>query len=297
MIKLKRLIAMGLVIASMAMVAVIPAFADENNRFDNIESDFNKMVKVSAGESATSKAAYDNLVKEWQSGTGKFEGKLPNKNGSSPYSSQQSASITFSGTTRYYNNTDPTVLEKDLNTFKSYVNDIEQNVAQGNASQSQEQLQNAIKNMSPQANLTGATESLGGFSKLISLATGTIVVGVTMLMAVFTAFDVAYLVFPVAKSGMDKAGNSGNRMASSTNKTTGESKFRWVTDDAMSAWEDANQTGQNPLFLYAKKRIISYIALAFILFIFMTGRLGLIMEMSLRVFSNVFEAIIGAAGV
>ena len=293
MIKLKRLIAMGLVIASMAMVAVIPAFAGENNA-DNIETEFKTLISsVSQGDTAASKEAYNNLVDDWKSSTGSFKGSL-----SQNTTAANTITVTFAQTPRYYSKADTATLEADKDTFKSMSANISQISTQNvNADVAQGQLQNAIKSMSPEANLTGATQSLGGFSKLISLATGTIVVGVTMLMAVFTAFDVAYLVFPVAKSGMDKAGNSGNRMASSTNKTTGESKFRWVTDDAMSAWEDANQTGQNPLFLYAKKRIISYIALAFILFIFMTGRLGLIMEMSLKVFSNVFEAIIGAAGV
>jgi len=293
MFKIRKLLAMGLVIASMTFTMVTPALAAKFASIEVCKAKFEaEIAGVQQGTTTEAKETYNKLWSAWSSGTQEVFKGLDK----SAANMSKDKDISWKGVTRYY--PDQETMEADYDTFVAMSATISTaNAGISSGSDAANTLKNSIASMNPSADVTGATRSLNGFNSLISLTTGTIVVAVTMLMALFTAFDVAYLVFPIAKDNLDKAGNSGNRMTSTTNKTTGESKFRFVTDDAQNAYQDASQTGQNPLFIYAKKRLISYIALAFILFIFMTGRLGLIMEAALKIFSNVFDALMTASGV
>lgn len=138
------------------------------------------------------------------------------------------------------------------------------------------------------ANVNAGQEALKSVAPLISRVTGIIVIVVLLGMAVFTAFDVAYLVFPVAKQQMDSAARSGNSAVSKTDSNTGEAKFRFVSDDAVQAYQTATESGGNPLFAYLKKRIISYIAVSIVVFILMTGNIAVIVNFILTMLESLF---------
>ena len=122
-------------------------------------------------------------------------------------------------------------------------------------------------------NITADTEkavrSLSGVTGVFSFVLGAIVVLITLGMTVFSAFDLCYIAFPVFRDKCEDARTSGNRLMTKTDKTSGESKLRFVTDDAMFAVTaaDTTQSGKNPFIIYFKKRIISYVVLAILLFI------------------------------
>ena len=231
------------------------------------------------------------IKSDWLSGNG-FQGR-DNTN----FAAENKKDVTFAGKHRYYDLKDEEgALKNDFLKFEGAYNTIIGNGSAKSTTQVKNELNTALDNWAITPNLTETTRALAGFQRLISLATGTLVMIVILMMAFFTAMDIAYLVFPIAKEKMDSAGQSGHKLTSSQNKSTGESKFRWVTDDATNAWNEASETGANAVFLYLKKRLISYIAIAVVLFILMTGNLAVIINGILGVLTTVFDALSKATG-
>jgi len=145
------------------------------------------------------------------------------------------------------------------------------------------------------ADVTGANAALAGFKPMIELICGLLFWIVITFLGVFTAFDVCYLVFPVAKGKMDSAGQSGGRITSSESKATGESKFRFVTDDALLAYEESAKNGQNGLILYLKKRVWTYVACSIVVYMLGSGNMALIIEAVLKLCSGFFNMFQGFA--
>jgi hypothetical protein len=73
-------------------------------------------------------------------------------------------------------------------------------------------------------------------------------------------------------------------------KANGETKLRFVSDEAQYAVQECSlESGKNPLISYFSKRIIAYICVAIILFMFLTGNISLITNMALKVVNGVIS--------
>lgn len=144
------------------------------------------------------------------------------------------------------------------------------------------------------ADTAGATAIMAGFAPIISLVVGIIVTLVTVGMTIFSAFDIAYIAFPVFRNKCEEAKTNGGAMAKTT--ANGETKIRFVTDEAIYAVQECNiQNGKSPWAMYFRKRVMSYILLAIILFILMTGNISLITGIALKVVSGIMNVLGGLA--
>ena len=145
------------------------------------------------------------------------------------------------------------------------------------------------------ADTGGATALLSGFAPIISLVVGVIVVLVTMGMTLFSAFDIAYIAFPVFRNKCEDAKMQGQG-AMVKKGNNGESALRFVTDDAQYAVTQGNiESGKSPWAIYFRKRVMSYILLAIILFILLTGNISLITNIALKVVSGIMNVLGGLA--
>lgn len=145
------------------------------------------------------------------------------------------------------------------------------------------------------ADTSGATAMLEGFSPIISLVLGIIVTLITIGMTVFSAFDIAYIAFPVFRNKCEDAKQNGS---GAMVKTTGNggTKLRFVTDEAQQAVNEGSvESGKSPWGIYFKKRVMSYILLAIILFILMTGNITLITNIAIRVVGGIMNVLGGLA--
>lgn len=141
-----------------------------------------------------------------------------------------------------------------------------------------------------------ASKLLEGFLPVVSTALGFVVILITTGMTVFSAFDLCYIAFPVfrnkcedAKQSASTNGGKGNAMAKSNGS------LRFVSDDAQFAvksTETAN-TGKNPFVVYFGKRLISYIVLAILLFILLTGNITIFTDIAIKAVSGILEVIQG----
>ena len=145
------------------------------------------------------------------------------------------------------------------------------------------------------ADTEGATALLSGFAPIISLVVGVIVVLVTMGMTLFTAFDIAYIAFPVFRNKCEeqKMNGTGYNVKKDSN---GNVSLRFVTDDAQYAVSEGTiENGKSPWGIYFRKRIMSYVLLAIVLFILLTGNISLITNIALNIVSGIMNVLSGLA--
>ena len=140
-----------------------------------------------------------------------------------------------------------------------------------------------------EADTQTAVGTLEGFIPIINILLGILTVGITLGLAVFTAFDVCYIVFPVFRNKCEdaKVSGQGPMVSKSAN---GGTKLRWVSDEAQYVVDQCNVSqGGSPLMAYLKKRIMAYILVSIILFILLTGNITIITNIALKVVSYIMD--------
>ena len=156
-------------------------------------------------------------------------------------------------------------------------------------------LNDVTEGMNITADVETASTMLSGFYPILSTVIGLMVILISIGMTVFSAFDLCYIAFPVFRNHCEDAKQSGGGLMAKTNKSTGETKLRFVSDDAQYAVNaaDTTQSGKNPFVIYFGKRLLSYIVLAILLFILMTGNITVFTNLALKVVNGVLELIQG----
>lgn len=143
------------------------------------------------------------------------------------------------------------------------------------------------------ADTGAAMEALSGFVPYVNMILGIIVTLITLGLAVFTAFDVCYITFPVFRNKCEQQKMQGSgAFVRQTNN--GGTKLRWVSEEAQYAVDHASlDQGSNPLMNYLKNRIIAYIFVAIILFILLTGNISIITDLALRAVQGIMSVLQG----
>ena len=138
------------------------------------------------------------------------------------------------------------------------------------------------------ANITEATDTLSGLQPFITTILGVICYIAILAMAVFTSFDVCYITMPVFRGKMESKAAQGG-IGTRESKATGERKLAVITDDAIQAVEEAANSGKKPMVVYLKKRIASYIAIAVVIYLLMSGNISLLVSLALKAISGVMR--------
>lgn len=130
---------------------------------------------------------------------------------------------------------------------------------------------------------------LSGIMPAINVLLGLMVVVISIGMTVFSALDIIYLAFPAFKSAVDNSIEQGGK-GTKTNKD-GTVSSRWVTQDAILAAKDAEQTQGSPWGPYFKRRVLAYVFLAIILFILLTGNIFSITTLVTNALQGLFNSL------
>lgn len=169
-----------------------------------------------------------------------------------------------------------------------------------NRKTSNTQAVNNLNNITEGLNVTADTGTavtmLSGFTPIISTVLGLMVILISIGMTIFSAFDLCYIAFPVFRNKCEDAKQTGTGMMASHKKTSsGETKLRFVSDDAQYSViaADTTQSGKNPFIIYFGKRMISYIVVAILLFILLTGNITIFTDIALKIVSGILEIISG----
>lgn len=159
--------------------------------------------------------------------------------------------------------------------------------------QKQDSVATDLGQISVTPDIQKANNMLSGFMPLLNMIVSVVIVGVTLGMTLFTAFDICYIEFPIFRNKCEDAKASGNKMMTRTDSKTGETKLRIVTDEAQYAIQAADtiQSGQNPLVIYFKKRFVAILLLAIVLFILLTGNMSVFSKIALKLVSGIISIV------
>lgn len=147
------------------------------------------------------------------------------------------------------------------------------------------------ENFNVQADTEEAGNILGDFSPLISVGVGILAYAVAAGLTLFTALDMCYITMPIFREKCDNMKQSGNGLMVKTDKR-GETKLRWVTDEAQYAVEYCTiESGQNPYWVYFKKRVLAHIITAIILYILLTGNIQLLINIAINLVDGILDAL------
>lgn len=164
--------------------------------------------------------------------------------------------------------------------------------AKNSTKDAKENVKNMMSEFEVKANTGQAAVALAGIQQLVGVIVGILAYAVVIGMALFTGVDICYITMPVFRTWADDKGASGGAATSSTNKDTGESKFRFVTDEAMFAVTQATvENGKNALGIYFKKRCIGWILTAIVLYVLLTGQIVLLTDVILQFISGIIAAL------
>ena len=164
--------------------------------------------------------------------------------------------------------------------------------AKNSTNQAKKNVKNMMKEFEVTADTSQAAVALAGVQQLVGVIVGILAYAVVIGMALFTGVDICYITMPVFRTWADDKGASGGAVTSSTNKDTGESKFRFVTDEAMFAVTQATvENGKNALGIYFKKRCIGWILTAIVLYVLLTGQITLLTDVILQFISGIVAAL------
>ena len=127
---------------------------------------------------------------------------------------------------------------------------------------------------------------LEGFIDVVTIVLGFIVVLISVGITVTTALDIGFIVLPLWRAEI-----SGIKWLQSKNSKDGDNKIRIISDDAQYAVNAAEtiKTGENPLVLYFKSRIFTYMILAVLLYILIAGKITLIAQWALKIVSGILN--------
>lgn len=153
----------------------------------------------------------------------------------------------------------------------------------------------ALNTFTMKADVGGAAGLMSGFQKPLEVFLGILVTLITIGMTVFTAFDLCYIAFPVFRGKMDEAKANGTKGITKTGKG-GETKLTIVTEDAQYAVTAADManSGENPFLLYFKKRVVSFVVLAVLLFVLITGKINILANIGVKLADGLLNMINGS---
>ena len=188
-------------------------------------------------------------------------------------------SIVLESGTIYYSTSDESVISAAVN--KSI-----------NKSTASDKMTGLTSDLDITADTKQAGTMLSGLVPIINLVLGLIATVITFGMAISSALDIMYIAFPVFRNKTEDAKANGTGMMVKRD-SNGNAQLRWVTDDAQYAVKVtvAEGNGASPWGVYFKKRVMSYVFLAIIMFILLTGNITLITDIAVRVISGIMSVL------
>lgn len=197
--------------------------------------------------------------------------------------------IDIGGTTYYY---DPDKAQDIINSANSAASS---QASQAANDQTVADFQDYTNSLGLSADVKTAGSIMSGFMGPLRTLLGIIVVLISVGMTVFSAFDLCYIAFPVFRNKCEDQKQNGGPMASRSKGANGENKLRFVSDDAQYAVvaADTVQSGKNPFIIYFGKRMISYLVLAILLFILLTGRITIFTDIAIKLVNGIIQIVSG----
>lgn len=234
----------------------------------------------------------DDVIRDYAPGGNKGQATLPGSLAGIVLTAKPASGtiieVVVGSTTYYYDASNAqTIIDAGNNLEKSAI-------ASANNQAALDEFTQVTEGMGLQADIKTASGMMSGFYGVLRTLLGIIVVGASVGMTVYSGFDICYIAFPVFRNKCEDAkAGGGGMMVSGKKGAGGENKLRFVSDDAQDAVRASTTTqeGANPFVIYFKKRLLSYLVLAILLFILLTGKITIFTDIALRLVSGILNII------
>lgn len=174
------------------------------------------------------------------------------------------------------------------NILKNYNSKKIASTEQGDLAEAQQEVNNMVEGLNLKPDMQTATVALSGFSGIISMITGVIIVAITLLMVLVTVCDLCYINLPMFREKQDM-GNKSSALNTVISKL--------ISNEARYAVKECSiDSGKNAGWTYLGKRVWSYIILALALLILFTGNINVIINIILTGAGGIFDALKALAG-
>ncbi len=148
------------------------------------------------------------------------------------------------------------------------------------------------ENFDISADTEGAGQVLSGLQPLVARVVGIIFYLIVLGAGLFTALDLVYITMPVFRNVVEEQKQSGQGVFAGQDKKTGQTKVRFITDEAQYAVMHCNvESGKSPIGIYIVKRIWAYIMIGLVIYILATGRVSLIVNIAINLVSGIIEGL------
>lgn len=159
-------------------------------------------------------------------------------------------------------------------------------------SETNQRIDEMTGNLNIQADTAGAANMLSGVIPIVNVVVGVVVVLVVVLLGLYTGFDIMFLAFPVFRSFCQEKLDSGNTGAMVKKTSGGENKYRFISDDAVRAYQQTIVEGnKQPYIKYAVSRAWAYIALAIIVVVLLTGNYSVFLKIGIKIGEGIINIV------
>lgn len=195
-----------------------------------------------------------------------------------------------------HNKSATAVYGDNATTYWYSTDDEEAIVAAGlnsSVSETNKQIDDITGSINIHADTAGAAGMASGFIPIVNVAVGLIVIGIILLLVMYTGFDLMFLAFPWFRSMSENQLQNGKSNVMVKRGGDGECKYRFISDDAVRAYQQSIVDGGNkqPYVKYAVSRVWAYIALAIIITVLITGNYGVFIKLGTKIGEGIINMI------
>lgn len=138
-----------------------------------------------------------------------------------------------------------------------------------------------------EADIQGASVALSGTKGVLSIIIGLISYGIVLFFGLTTALDIAFITISPFRAFCNEKGEFGGLSGTASD---GTAKMRFISDEAVYAVRTSEVgSGKNALVAYIGKRIFGSIMLGIAITMLVTGNLGLIMKLAIKLASGIIS--------
>lgn len=169
--------------------------------------------------------------------------------------------------------------DKDETAIKDIISSIDE------ADNAAARVDDITHNLNVHADTTSGTQIVSPLVPVVNTFIGVVLLLIVMFMGAYTASDISFLAFPVVRQKLaGELEKGGNNALIKTDSKTGNAKYRWVTDDAVAAYEESVTDGTkgNPYLKYFVKHCWTYVCIGLLTYVLLTGKVEIFTSLGIK---------------
>lgn len=182
----------------------------------------------------------------------------------------------------YYAESDETAIKEKITNVKT-------------ADEIDNQVDDITGGLNVYADTASGTQVVSGVVPLVNLLVGVVLLLITLFLTLYSASDISFLAFPIVREKLMGQLEQGQSNAMIKVNKEGQAKYRWVTDDAVGAYEESvvNGSKKNPYLKYFSKRTITYVCIGLLTFVLLTGKVGIFTSIGIKLGKGIINLLAG----